>query len=129
MIKDMLSSAESRMRGAIQVVGKEGYWFRVESTHGDKPGYIDDRFARPDTDAQGAPTDAMSASVAGPYRTLKDTDLKEGPGVKYPAVARIPAGMTVNVVRAEGEWLRVESKTGGKPGYLEKKSVERWTDK
>jgi len=112
----------------IQVVGKEGYWFRVESTHGDKPGYIDDRFARPDSDAQSAPDDT-STSVAGSYRTLKDVDLKEGPGVKYRAVARIPAGMTVNVVRAEGEWLRVESKTGNKPGYLEKNSVERWSEK
>ena len=37
--------------------------------------------------------------------------------------------MKINVVRAEGDWLRVESKKGGKPGYLEKKSVERVTDK
>jgi hypothetical protein len=28
--------------------------------------------------------------------------------------------LKVNVVRAEGDWLRVESKKGGKPGYLEK---------
>jgi uncharacterized protein YraI len=113
----------------IQVVGKEGYWFRVESTHGDNPGYIDDRFARLDSDAQSGITNETSASVAGPYRTLNDVDLKEGPGEKYRAIARIPAGMTVNVVRAEGGWLRVESKTGNKPGYLEKKSVERWTDR
>lgn len=113
----------------IEVVGKEGYWFKVESKHGDKPGYIDDRFARLDSDAQSAATNATSDSVAGPYRTLKDVDLKEGPGEKYRAVARIPAGMTVNVVWAEGEWLRVESRTGNKPGYLEKKTVERWTDK
>jgi uncharacterized protein YraI len=112
----------------IEVVGKEGYWLRVESKHGDKPGYIDDRFARLDSDAQSAATNATSDSVAGPYRTLKEIDLKEGPGAKYRTVARIPAGMTVNVVRAEGEWLRVESKSGGKPGYLEKRSVERWTD-
>jgi len=29
------------------------------------------------------------------------------------------------VVRAEGDWLKVESKRGGKPGYIEKRDVER----
>jgi hypothetical protein len=44
-------------------------------------------------------------------------------------VTKIPSGIVVNVIRAEGDWLRVESKKGGKPGYLEKKSVERWTNR
>jgi hypothetical protein len=43
-------------------------------------------------------------------------------------VARIPADIKVNVVRAEGDWLRVESKKGGKPGYVDKRDVERWRD-
>jgi hypothetical protein len=42
-------------------------------------------------------------------------------------MAKLPAGIKVNVVRAEGDWLRIESKRGNKPGYLEKRSVERWT--
>src|SRR5262245_27846099 len=73
----------------IEVVGKEGYWLKVESKHGDKPGYIDDRFARLDSDPQSVTTNDTSTSVAGAYRTLKDVDLKEGPGEKYRAVARI----------------------------------------
>jgi uncharacterized protein YgiM (DUF1202 family) len=68
-------------------------------------------------------------SVAGAYKTLKDVDLRKGPGTKYKVVTKLPAGLKVNVVRAEGDWLRVESKKGGKPGYLERKSVERWTEK
>ena len=114
----------------INVVAKEGNWLKVESKHGGKPGYIDEQFARPATTAQTpAPKTATTASVAGAYRTLKDADLREGPGTKHNVVTKLPAGMKVNVVRAEGDWLRVESKKGGKPGYLEKKSVERWTDK
>ena len=114
----------------IDVVGKEGSWLKVESKHGDKPGYIDEQFARPATTAKTpAPKTATAASAAGAYRTLKDVELRDGPGTKYKTVTTLPAGMKVNVVRAEGDWLRVESKKGGKPGYLEKKSVERWTGK
>jgi len=116
----------------INVVGKEGYWLKVESKHGDKPGYIDEKFAHRETTAQTAPPSpkaATPASTAGAYRTIKDVELREGPGTKYKVVTKLPAGLKVNVVRAEGDWLRVESKKGGKPGYLEKKSVERWTDK
>jgi hypothetical protein len=35
----------------------------------------------------------------------------------------------VHVTSAEGEWLRVESKSGGKPGYVAKWDVERWTER
>jgi uncharacterized protein YraI len=114
----------------INVVGKEGDWLRVESKHGGKPGYIEERFARLQAPAKSAASKPASAkSVAGPYKTLKDVDLREGPGTKYKVVTRLPAGLKVNVVRTEGDWLRVESKKGAKPGYLEKKSVERWKDK
>lgn len=114
----------------INVVGKEGYWLKVESKHGDKPGYIEERFARLETTAKKtAPKPATPTSVAGAYRTVKDVDLREGPGTKYKVVTKLPAGLKVNVVRAQGDWLRVESKKGGEPGYLEKKSVERWTEK
>jgi len=112
----------------INVVGKEGYWLKVESKHGDKPGYIDEQFARLETTTKkAAPKPASTRSAAGAYKTLKEVDLREGPGTKYKTVAKLPAGMKVNVVRAEGDWLRVESKKGGKPGYLEKKSVARST--
>jgi uncharacterized protein YraI len=57
-----------------------------------------------------------------------DVDLRQGPGATYPVVARLPSGIKVHVTRAEGDWLRIESKHGGKPGYLEKKFVERWTE-
>ena len=113
----------------INVVGKEGFWLKIESKHGDKPGYIDEQFAKPLTTEPAAQTSASTNPIAGPYRTLKELDLHEGPGTKYPTVARVPADVKVNVLRAEGDWLRVESKQGGKPGYVDKRDVERWRDR
>jgi len=112
----------------INVVGKEGFWLKVESKHGGKPGYIDEQFAKPATASQTAQTSVSTSPIAGPYRTLKELDLRQGPGTKYPTVAKIPADVKVSVVRAEGDWLRVESKKGGKPGYVDKRDVERWRD-
>jgi len=113
----------------INVVGKEGYWLKVESKHGGKPGYIDEQFAKPNTPVKTAQAKATATSVAGPYRTLREIDLRQSPGTKYPSVAKIPADITVNVVRAEGDWLRIESKKGGKPGYVEKRDLERSRDR
>jgi len=113
----------------INVVGKEGYWLKVESKHGGKPGYIDEQFAKPATAQQTAQPTVSANPIAGPYRTLRELDLREGPSTKYPTVAKLPVGIKVNVVRAEGDWLRVESKIGSKPGYLDKRDVERWRDR
>ena len=115
----------------INVAGKEGFWLKVESKHGGKPGYIDEQFATPTTAAAAPPAQKTSptASVVGEYRTLRELELRDGPGTKYPTVAKLPTGIKINVVRAEGDWLRVESKKGGKPGYVDRRDVERWTNR
>lgn len=110
----------------IKVVGREGYWLKVESKHGDAPGFIDEQFAAPEGSTETSTT--KPPQFTGAYRTLVDVDLRQGPGASYPVVARLPSGIKVNVVRPEGDWLRVESKHGGKPGYLERRFVERWTE-
>ena len=112
----------------INVVGREGYWLKVESKHGGQQGYVDEQFTQPIGSTEAAAPKITTTSVAGTYKTVKDVDLRQGPGAKYPVIAKIPSGIRVNVVRAEGDWLRVESKRGAKPGYLEKRSVERWDD-
>ena len=113
----------------INVAGKEGYWLKVESKHGGKPGYIDEQFATRDVTTKTTQAKSQTTNVAGAYRTVREIELRQGPGTKYPTVAKIPADIKVNVVRAEGDWLRVESKKGGKPGYVDKRDVERWTNR
>ena len=110
----------------INVIDRQGYWLKVESKHGDVPGYIDEQFAAPEGIAENSITNKPPPK--GVYRTLVDVDLRQGPGATYPVVARLPSGIKVHVTRAEGDWLRIESKHGGKPGYLERKFVERWTE-
>jgi len=82
----------------INVVGREGYWLKVESKHGGQPGYVDEQFAQPVETTQATPK-VTTAPVAGAYKTIKDVDLRQGPGAKYPVVAKIPSGIRVNVVR------------------------------
>ncbi len=113
----------------VNVVGREGSWLKVESKQGNKPGYIDEKYARPLEPQQVAQLSSSTPSAVGAYRTLRDVELREGPGTKYKVVTLLPAGIKINVVRAEGDWLRVESKKGGKPGYVEVRTVERWKDK
>ena len=113
----------------VNVVGREGNWLKVESKQGNKPGYISEKYARPLETQPVAQLKTATPSVAGAYRTLRDVELREGPGTKFKVVTLLPAGIKINVVRAEGDWLRVESKKGGKPGYLEKRNVERWTER
>lgn len=104
----------------INVIGRDGYWLKVESKHGGKPGYVDEQFARPEASAPAGATTRVLPPVVGSYRTLREIELHEKPAANSPVVAKLPAGIKVNVIRAEGEWLRVESKMGGKAGYLEK---------
>jgi len=113
----------------VNVVEREGDWLKVESKQGNKPGYISEKYARPLETQQVAQSKTASPSVAGAYRTLRDVELRDGPGTKFKVVTTLPAGIKINVVRAEGDWLRVESKKGGKPGYVEVRTVERWKDK
>lgn len=112
----------------INVVGREGYWLQIESRHGGPPGYLDERYAsRIDREQAPAAHTLASATAAGEYRVIADADLRERPGSQEKIVARLPAGIKIHVIRADGEWLRVESKRGGRPGYIESRFVERWS--
>ena len=109
----------------INVVGKEGAWLKVESKHGGKPGYINEQYARP-AGAQTTQAKTSPLSVAGTYRTLRETELREAPTVTSKVITKLPANIKINVVRSEGDWLRVESKHGGRPGYVQRQAAEPW---
>lgn len=111
---------EIRAGTKVQVVGREGNWLKVVSKHGNPPGYIDDRFARPAGEEAKA-----TAPVQGIYTVIADTYVRQGPGLHYPVITSIPKGMRVYIVGAEREWLKVQSKHGRAPGYIEKMYAQR----
>ncbi len=113
----------------VNVVGKEGTWLKVESKHGGEPGYMSEQYARPLAAQRFAQEKTSPQTVSGSYRTLRETELREGPAPTARVITKLPANIKVNVVRSEGDWLRVVSKHGGKPGYVEKQSVEPWRDR
>ena len=104
----------------INVVGKEGLWLKVQSKQGKEPGYIDEQYARPI-----ATTRSNNPSGPGAYVTTGEVVLREGPGTKFKVLRKIPKDTRINVVRIDGNWLRVESKTGNPSGYIDKRFAQK----
>lgn len=115
--------AEIKAQTNVHVAGKEAGWLRVVSTQGRPPGYIDQRFAKPLD-----PSTVSTRPVKGIYITTAEVSVREKPGLDYKAVARIEKGTRVTVVGAEGAWLKVESRHGNPPGYIEARFAKRETD-
>lgn len=116
--------AEIKSGTKVNVVASDGDWLKIVSKQGNPPGYIPERYAR----ALGEPI-KKSAFVAGSYTATSDTPVREGPGLHYRSVAKITKGMKVHVVDAEGDWLKVQSKHGNPPGYIEKRHAQRSVEK
>ena len=108
----------------VNVVGKEGRWLRIESKRGRQPGYIDEQFVRP-LSTSTAKASGSRSTMAGAYTTTTTVNLRAGPGTQHKVLRKIPRGVKINVVRAEGDWLRVESKSGNPPGYVHKNYAQR----
>jgi N-acetylmuramoyl-L-alanine amidase len=66
----------------------------------------------------GRPVDAR------PYVTTSNVQLRSGPGLQYSVVTEIKSGTKVNVAGREGEWLKVVSKKGNPPGYIEQRNAQ-----
>lgn len=115
--------AEIPRETKVQVVDREGSWLKIVSKHGNPPGYIDERFARP----LGGEIKARP-SIQGIYTVVADTYVRQGPGLHYPVITKIPKGMKVHIVGAERDWLKVQSKHGRAPGYIEQTYAQRRSD-
>ncbi|HLN83344.1 MAG TPA: SH3 domain-containing protein, partial [Candidatus Binatia bacterium] len=81
------------------------------------PGYIEMASVRAATGSETKET--LNPQVDGKYETIADTQVRGGPGLQYPVVADVPRGTTLNVVEEEKGWLKIESKRGNKPGYVD----------
>jgi len=116
--------AEIKSGTKVNVAASDRGWLKVISKRGNPPGYIPEQSAQ----ATGEPIKKKSFFAAGSYIATADTPVREGPGLHYKTVAKITKGMKVQVVDAEGNWLKVQSKHGNPPGYIEKRVAQRSTD-
>jgi uncharacterized protein YgiM (DUF1202 family) len=107
---------EIRRDAKIHVVGRDGDWVLIVSKKGNPPGYIELSSIEPGT---GGREESSPPPVEGKYESLVNTQVRSGPGLHYPVVAEIKKGTKINVVDEEKGWLKVESKRGNKPGYVE----------
>ncbi|HWP57497.1 MAG TPA: SH3 domain-containing protein [Candidatus Acidoferrales bacterium] len=117
---DVVTTIKSGTR--INVAGHEGEWLKVVSKQGNPPGYILDRFARP---LEEPPK--TSAAALGTYVTTAEVNVRSGPGTQYSIVSRIPKDTRVEVVDAEGDWLKVQSKHGKPSGYVSARYLRRFS--
>jgi uncharacterized protein YgiM (DUF1202 family) len=102
----------------VHVVGRDGDWLLIISKKGNAPGFIPMASAQPGEGEEQPEADAQR-HVQGSYETLVTTQLRSGPGLHYPVITDIAKGTKINVVNEERGWLKIESKQGRKPGYIE----------
>ncbi|MGH7928492.1 MAG: SH3 domain-containing protein [Candidatus Binatia bacterium] len=105
-------------KAKVHVVGRDGDWLLIVSKKGNAPGFIEMASAQPGTGEEQSEADALRA-VEGRYETLVNTQLRSGPGLHYPVVTNIVKGTKINVVDEDKGWLKIESKQGREPGYIE----------
>ncbi len=108
--------AEIGRGSKVNVVGRDGEWLLIVSRKGNAPGFIEMASARP---GEAEVRESSAPPAEGKYETLANTQVRSGPGLHYPVVADVAKGTKINVVDEEKGWLRVESKRGNKPGYVE----------
>jgi N-acetylmuramoyl-L-alanine amidase len=100
----------------VNVVGRDGEWVLIVSKKGNAPGFIELAAVKP---SDGESKEALDPRADGKYEAVAATQVRSGPGLHYPVVAKIPKGTKLNVVNEENGWLKVESKRGNEPGYVE----------
>ena len=108
--------AQIPQNAKVQVVGKDGDWVLIVSKKGNAPGFIELASVKP---SSGEEPESPAPKVEGQFETLTDTQVRTGPGLNYPVAAKIAKGTKINVVGEENGWLKVESKRGNKPGYVD----------
>lgn len=99
----------------VDIIAKQGEWLLIVSKKGNAPGFIDAGTVQP----AGADWEPAVVAVEGPYRVLADTQVRSGPGAHYEVVANVPKGIKINVIGSEEGWLKVQSKHGKPPGYVD----------
>jgi uncharacterized protein YgiM (DUF1202 family) len=110
------ATGEVPSQAKVHVVGRDGDWVLIVSKRGNIPGFIELSSVKPGDGEESGPG---NPTVGGKYEILANTRLHSGPGLHYPVVAEISKGTIINVVEEDKGWIKVESKRGKQPGYVE----------
>jgi uncharacterized protein YgiM (DUF1202 family) len=113
----------------VHVVGRDGDWALIVSKKGNAPGFVELTAIKPGEGEPDKPEFGEPKRVEGKYEAVADTQVRSGPGLHYPSLADIAKGTKLNVVDEEKGWLKVESKRGNKPGYVEASLAKPSTEK
>lgn len=108
--------AEVPRDARVNVVGRDGDWVLIVSKKGNAPGYIELASVQI---WNGEVKETLDPRADGRYEALTATQVRSGPGLHYPVITSISKGTKLNVVEQDKGWLKVESKRGNKPGYVE----------
>jgi uncharacterized protein YgiM (DUF1202 family) len=110
------ATGEVPPRAKVHVVGRDGDWVLIVSKKGNIPGFIEMASVKPGEGEESATGDPI---IGGKYEILANTRLHSGPGLHYPVVTEVSKGTIINVVEEDKGWIKVESKRGKQPGYVE----------
>ncbi|MGH7835522.1 MAG: SH3 domain-containing protein [Candidatus Binatia bacterium] len=73
-------------------------------------------------------TESGGPVTARPYVTTSNVQLRSGPGPEYSVLTEIQSGTKVNVAGREGEWLKIVSKKGNPPGYINQRDAQPFAE-
>lgn len=108
--------AEVPPNARVNAVGRDGDWALIVSKKGNAPGFVELASLKA---VDGEAKEALDPGIEGKYEAIAETSVRSGPGLHYPVVANITKGTKLNVVDEEKGWLKIESKRGNEPGYVE----------
>jgi uncharacterized protein YgiM (DUF1202 family) len=93
----------------LHVVAKEGDWLKLQLRNGDL-GWIHQRLA---TKAAPAPSSSVQTYVTVPELT----SIRVEPDLNARVLQQVPQGTELHVVAREGDWLKLQLRTGDM-GYI-----------
>ena len=97
---------------AISIIEESGDWYRVRTAEGIE-GYSTKNYIKADNDLQGAGTGIYEGKVSG---IINYMNLRKEPTSDSESIAKLTNGTFVYVLKVEGDWVNIQTKSGIK-GY------------
>ena len=106
---------------AFEIVGKEGGWLKVQlAEHNNHFGYVHERFAAIKDQHMDI---NLRPAIPGAYLIAAPIIVRRGPGDTFAVVSKLPKGTKIIVIGMDGDWLRLASKRGDPPAYVDRRAT------